>query len=597
MSRILLFFYLSTLSLFANILFIPTTANASSYCKLQVEVEGLSPVATPLVFMSLSIKEAEKETKINAERIMGLDQIAVSEITAVLESLGYYHSKVDSKLTETEDGYFAHYRVEMGRPTIINKVIVKILGECTDNPALMNLVNFPPIRSGMQLTHNGYESYKQMLIGKALQQGYLDAVFEENEIRVNRVNYTGDIVLILDTGKRYSFGSIYFQENPYPAHYLERYIPFRSGAPYTTAEILCFQKTLTETELFQYIRIDPIVSEAKDHAVPLQVRLNAKPRNRYTGSLGYGTDSGPRGTFFWEHRRYNYPGHRINAEVQTSKWKNYGNLRYSIPGLRPMTDRTVFGFNTTEEKFRDAKYSLRESINVVRIRRIKKIEQMIGLHYLISERYRELPGFPKRNAHYLIPNVGLVYTDVEKKSPLQEGLKLSLSLRGAAKCLISTTNFAQAELRGKWIYAFNDKARILTRTEFGAIGTHERKKIALSLRYFTGGDQTVRGYGYKSLGPRKTDAYGNQIVVGGQYLAVGSIELEHKVYKQFSAAVFYDVGQAMDKWRTRFARSVGLGVRYQTPLGLLRIDVAQGLTPITMLKMKPRFHLTFGTDI
>ncbi len=579
------------------LLFYPGKANASTYCKLQVEVQGLSPVARPLVSVSLSIEEAQKEKKLNEDRILGLHQIAAAEITAVLESLGYYHSKVHGELIRTDAGYFARYRVEMGPPTVINKVMVHITGEGSNNPELNALANLPPIKCGAQLTHHEYENYKQKLLSLALQQGYLDAVFEENEIRVNRAAINADIVLTLDTGKRYRFGDIYFQENPYPPEYLERYIPFQYGAPYTTADILCFQKALTETELFRYIRIDPILTEARDYAVPLNVRLKAKPRNRYTGSIGYGTDTGPRGTFWWEHRRFHYPGHRINAEIQTSKWKNYANLRYSIPGARPVTDRTVFGFNGTEEKFRDGKYSLRESLNANAIRKIGRTEQLIGLHYLISERYRELPGFHKKNAHYIIPNVGIVYTDVDRKSPLQEGVKFAFSLRGAWQPVLSTTSFIQAEFRGKWVYGFTNSARLLTRVELGGIATHRRDKISLSLRYFTGGDQTVRGYGYKSLGPRKTDAYGNQIVIGGQYLAVGSIELEHKIYKQFSGAVFYDAGQAMNKWKTRFAQSVGVGVRYKTPIGLLRVDVAQGLIPITQRKMKPRFHLTFGTDI
>lgn len=570
---------------------------ASSYSTLSVKVTGLTAMAETLVLVGLSIKTAETEKKLNADRIESLHQSAPGEITTTLEALGYYNSKIYPQLNESNGHFTAQYDIEMGPPTVVEHVTVRLLGDGKWMPELDYLANHPDLVPGVQLMHSDYERYKQLLLSRALQLGFLDAVFKENEIRVDRDTHRAQISLILDTGKRYRFGEITFQKTIYPECYVARYVPFCPGDPYTTSDILALQKALVDTDLFRYVRIDPLMSEAKNYAVPLSVHIKPKPKNKYYGSLGYGTDSGLRGILWWEHRRQSRPGHRINVEAQASKWKNLANIRYTIPGERPATDRMVFALRATEEKFRDAKYSLREDVSAVQIKKIAKFERMLGLHYLILERYRELPGFPKKNAHYFIPSFGVVYTDITQKSPSQEGFRLSFSIRGALRPLVSTTSFLQSELRGKWVYGINCDTRLITRMELGALATHNRDKISLSLRYFTGGDQTVRGYGYKSLGPRKTDAFGNQIVVGGQYLAVGSVELERKIYKEFSGAVFYDVGQAMNKLRTRFGRGVGVGVRYKTPLGPLRVDLAQALTPITKKKKSYRIHLTFGMDI
>lgn len=580
-------------------LFFTPVSFAAHYSKVQVEIEGLSPMATPLVESGLSIKAASEEKKLHADRIESLHQIAPTEITTTLEALGYYNSQIESSLLKKDSLYLAHYQVEMGPPTIIQSIHIEIRGVGKNHPELQAIACSSPLKIGEQATHYQYEDTKQKLLGKALQLGFLDARFEENEIQINRDNDTAKIILILDTGPQYRIGDVSFIENIYPPEYVRRYVPFRYGVPYTTEELISLQRSLTETDLFRYVRIDPNLKEAKNYVVPLNITLKPKPKNRYTGSLGYGTDTGARGMFFWEHRRHSHPGHRINAEVQVAKWKKFGNLRYTIPGENPSTDRQVFAFRNTEERFRDAKYSFRSDVGAVQIKKLGPFERMLGLHYLILERYRELPGFPKKNAHYFIPNGGLVYTDIFQKTPTQEGYRLSFALRGAARDLASTTSFAQSELRFKWVtpIPFIPKTRLLVRSEVGATAVKHRDKISLSLRYFTGGDQTIRGYGYKSLGPRKKDAYGNEIVVGGQYLAVGSIELEQKIYKEFSGAIFFDVGQAMNKWRTRFGRSIGLGVRYATPLGPLRVDVAQALRPITEQKARPRIHFTFGMDL
>lgn len=585
---------------FLSLLLLPTVSQSTPYYKLFVKIQGLTPMATPLVGISLSIKAAEKEKKINEDRIESLHQIAPTEITTTLEALGYYHSNIQSELNQTPEGFFASYYVTMGRPTLIRKVTVKITGEGARAPELKRLADSPPLQSGMQLTHNSYETYKQALLGKALQLGFLDAVFSQNEIQINPDQYGAEIILVLNSGRQYTFGEVNFQKNPYPDAYLRRYIPFTPGEPYTTHKILTFQKALMDTDLFRYARIDPALNESQDNCVPLNVRLKPKPKNRYTGSIGYGTDSKARAMFWWEHRRESYPGHRINGEIRASQRKNYGNLRYTIPGRNPATDRSVFAFRVIEEKFPDGKYSLRQDLSANQMKKIGKFERLVGLHYLINERYREIPIEPKKNAHFVIPNIGLSFTDILKKSPSEEGFRMSATCRGALGKLFSTTSFAQADIRGKWVYSLGPSTRILMRGEFGTTATPRFNKIPISLRYFTGGDQTVRGYGYKSLGPQRFYPFGNKIlevVVGGRYMAVGSLELEQKVYKQFSGAVFFDIGQAMDSWRTSFGRSVGVGVRYATPLGPLRIDVAQPLRVYTQRKARPRIHLTFGMDL
>ena len=114
--------------------------------------------------------------------------------------------------------------------------------------------------------------------------------------------------------------------------------------------------------------------------------------------------------------------------------------------------------------------------------------------------------------------------------------------------------------------------------------------LPASLRYFAGGDQSVRGFAYKSLSP--LDAAGDTI--GGRYLVVGSVEYEHSLSRSWSAAVFSDVGNALENMSDPLERGAGVGLRWQSIVGMVRLDMAWALSR----EDKPwRIHLNIGPDL
>jgi translocation and assembly module TamA len=281
--------------------------------------------------------------------------------------------------------------------------------------------------------------------------------------------------------------------------------------------------------------------------------------------------------------------------MKTSKRLNQFNAQYTIPGKRPASDKLAIGTQVTEEKFPDGKYSLRNESGLTRIQKRGRFEQIIGLHYL-SEVFRELPTDPKEQSHFVLPAVGFTWTNIEKGSPLQEGIYATFTVKGGLKSIISSTNLAQGKTQIKWNIAMGEKARLILRTDVGLLTATNAKGVSvpLSLRFFTGGDQTVRGYGYNSLGPTQLDKNGDEIVIGGRYLFVGSVELERRLYKNIGAAIYVDSGNAMNHWNTKLSSGAGVGLRYETALGSLRLDVAR---PLLKGKHKPRIHFSFGMNL
>jgi len=575
------------------LLFFFPLLSIGSNTPLRVEVTGLNKDEKKILLAALSIKNAEHEKHLTEERVLNLHQFASEEILTTLQALGFYHPTIDSTLYTTDSGWIAEYNIIPGPPISIQSLSLKLVGRGKENPELKAMMEKSPLILGAVLKHNTYETFKQNWLGKALQLGYLDAVFTINEIRLDTNRNCADIILEMDTGIQYNFGSVTFVSPPYPTHYLNRYIPFSKGSPYTTEQLLLFQKNLIDTDLFTKVRIDPNLNEAEYREVPLKVRLTPRPHNKYIASTGFGSDTGLRGTLGYERRLTSYPGHRFNMSVKGSKRLNQGNLQYAIPTKNPATDRLVFGYQVTEEKTSDKKYSLLEEIGATQIQKRNQLEQILALQYR-HEKFRILQNQPKITTHFLLPSIGLIWSNINRKALLPKGVHVSLTVRGGLGLILSTTNLIQAESRFKWALPLGESARLILRTDLGATAISNPKDFPLSLRFFTGGDHTVRGYGYQSLGPKGVDQFGNVVVVGGRYLFVGSAEIERQVYKNFSAALFADSGNAMNHWGPRLANSVGVGVRWCTPLGPIRLDIAQALPK---LKRKPRVHLTFGMDL
>lgn len=566
---------------------------------MTVDINGVDPETNLILQSQLSIKASEKERKLTLERVEVLHELAKEEILNTLEGLGYYHASVTSQVKEIPGGFYATFNIQKGKATIVQSIHVRIEGDGQCEDALQELTHSPTPKNpfirpeaNTRLIHSEYETYKQELLGKALNLGYLDAEFSTNEIQLSEDKYKANIVLVLNTGHRYYFGKVQYALTPYPPEFLNRLVPIKPGTPYTTEGLLSFQKAFTESDLFNLIRIYPLLEETENYEVPIKIRLKRKPLNKYTTSFGFGTDTGPRGLVAFEHRLERFAGHRFGTDVQISKRRKQGNVQYTIPGRNPSTDRLIFGLQAIEERIVAETHSKRLDLSVTNINRLGQWQQILALVYR-AETFREFSGEPNQSSHYLLPTANYLWTNVKKSVFRQHGSRLGITFRGGVD-LLSGTQLLQIETKAKHIFPIGDNARLLVRGDIGTTVTTKSNHFPSSLRFFTGGDHTVRGYGYKTLGPTKLSPDGKYVVVGGSNLLVGSVEFERRLYNELSGAIFLDGGNAMNKWKTHLHYSAGFGVRFGTPLGPLRLDIAQ---PLKHGKASPRLHLTFGLDL
>jgi translocation and assembly module TamA len=175
-------------------------------------------------------------------------------------------------------------------------------------------------------------------------------------------------------------------------------------------------------------------------------------------------------------------------------------------------------------------------------------------------------------------------------SRVSDGYRLGIDLRGATESLASDTSFLQLRINSKWIHSFGSKTRVLARSRLGTTSIDELVELPASVRFFAGGDRSVRGYEYESLGP--VDADGN--VIGGSHLIDASIEFDYLFKDQWSVGAFVDTGSAFNDDDIHWSTGIGVGIRWYSPVGPIRLDFAH---PLDDPENDLRVHISLGPDL
>jgi translocation and assembly module TamA len=349
---------------------------------------------------------------------------------------------------------------------------------------------------------------------------------------------------------------------------------------------LRLQLDLGDSGYYRRVEVQSSRKEAVDYRIPVTIKtVPAKPR-LYAWGLGYGTDTGPRISLGAVYRRINDRGHGILADARVSRVYRTVGLQYRVPIGNLVSDSLVYKASADFEDVGDEGntdlYTLGISHNV---------EWGPFQRRLYAEfRYEDYElGEGSEVTRNLIPGITLSQLRTDNVLFPRQGYSWSADLRGAAG-VISDTRFLRGRLDGRYVYPVGERGRVLLRSRLGATAVKDFDKLPASERFFAGGDQSVRGYGYQKLGPR--DDSGD--IVGGRYLAVGSVELDYLFAGDFGAALFVDSGNADDNFLPSLKTGAGVGLRWRSPVGMLRVDVAH---PFVDSDDSYRLHISIGPEL
>lgn len=352
-------------------------------------------------------------------------------------------------------------------------------------------------------------------------------------------------------------------------------------------------KTQQQTEQQEKEQLRMQAREEKK--IPVIVTLNADQLNTLEAGLGYGTDTGAR--FRGQYRRaiVNKRGHAFDANLELSEIRQSIDGRYSIPYHHPLNDyiSLVGGYEREQRDDVATQGSLVIESAVLGADRIIKNPQgswqhTFGTRYRLdrltqqgivsnatnASDYAQFLSSPEQES--LLFGYEASQTQANRRVNPSKGFKQTYKIEVGSESLLTDTDMAilNATLHGLYSWGINENHQVVGRAQAGYIAVDDFKDVPYNLRYFTGGDQTIRGFDYKSLSP-VADGY----KIGGQALAIGSLEYNYQFKPGWRAAVFTDVGNAYDKeWSNPTEYGVGLGVRWASPIGPIRIDVASGIS-------------------
>lgn len=535
---------------------------------IDVTIEGLEgePLANVRAYLSL-VRLAEERPDAAAAAVRRAHRRAPGEIRAALEPFGHYRAEVEAELRRAGEGWQATYRVHPGEPVRLETIDIGIEGAGADDPGLARARAGIDLAPGQPLHHARYEDAKRRLLEAALRRGYLDARWRTGELRIDPGAGTATVELALETGPRYRFGEVTVEQDILDDSFVRRYIRFRPGDPFDRDALLELEYALRDSVYFRNVNVEPRREAAEDLRIPVRVTAEPVPENRYTFGIGYGTDTGARTTASWEDRRVNRRGHRLRTELELAEIRTRVGLAYTIPLAEPWRERLVLSGEWREEEVGGG-VSEGTEVGARRITVSGGWQRSLGLRYLHN---RDTLDDESTVSRFLIPGVTLGRAHADDAVYARRAYRFSVGLEGASAELASDAGFAQARVNAGLVRALAPRTRVLLRGEAGHTWVDDITALPLSQRFYAGGDQSVRGFAYQSLGP--TDADGD--VIGGRSLVVASVELEQLVVGNWGAAVFTDAGNAYNESPPEPEVGAGAGLRWRSPVGVLKLDFAR----------------------
>jgi translocation and assembly module TamA len=554
--------------------------------QLEIVVEGLSKELHEAVKSNLSL-EQYAERDVTPAQIRRLFNSGEDELRRALEPYGYYDSKIESRLEETEKGFRAVYTVSPGQPVMVRKRKVEVKGTGAELRSVQRAVQRFKPEEGERLDHGQYEASKDAVQQALLSRGYLRAWTPVRKVEVSRSESSAAIDVQWLSGDRYKFGQVGFSGGQFSEDFLQRYVPWKPGDWYSSDQVLAFQQRLIDADYFGTVLVEPVLERGRPEGVPIRVELSPAKRTIYTAGVYMSTDTGPGVRASMARRWINKKGHKLSVDLDNAqRLENYG-VKYVIPLLGPNDRSLNFGAsyrdeNTDTSQSRNTRIAANETRQWLGFTRTLGLQFLSGSFQIADE---------DRSSSLMFGEATLTRKFARNFAFPRNGYSIGLGTRFAPESALTDTSFTQVTLDAKYIKGTAPRQRLLLRASLGAMAVDDFDQLPPELRFFAGGDRSIRGFDYQQLGSR--NAAGE--VIGGTYLTVGSAEYEYFFLQDWGAVFFVDGGDAYRTKEFDLNIGAGLGARWRSPVGIVRVDF--GIPVKSDEPTKLRFHISIGPDL
>lgn len=514
------------------------------------------------------------------------------KITTAMHSFGYYHPTVTLDFPKKESLFDRSLKanVDLGKPLFIRNCHIEVIGEGAYYSSFAKIIDESGLKSYTLLRHGNYEKLKEALKRRALEIGFFDAKIISSRILVYKEQNVADIQLVFDTGKRYQFGAVIAdaktKELMQPSLSLQNFV---EGEYFSSKKLSDYTSALSQTNFYKSVDVRPLVEEKKDGKIPVSVALERQSKNLFRVGLGYSTDESVRGILAWDKPLINSKGHSFSSYFRVSSIKQDAQAIYKIPHKNPNLDYFYIKLAQTHTDFNDTLSDLSHAS-------FHYVANMTGVwrrdYYLALEYEDFIQGLEKDKALNLTPGVILSRRTTTGGLDPKTGYSISFDNRFGTKA-VTDANFFRSELVIKGVFSPTERTRVLYKLMQGGIFGSDANKVPPSMRFFVGGEQTLRGFGYKTQSSRRLG-----YLTGSRYLTAGTLEYMFPVGIENSrGAVFLDSAICTNSYSKD--KSVlygpGIGFRYMSKYGTFKVDLAYGIDNKNDNRQF-KLHLSFGPE-
>ncbi len=482
--------------------------------------------------------------------------------------------------------------VQPNDPVLVDRVNLQVKGDARLDGAFMDSISNIPLRRGSVFLSSEYEATKNLLSAEAQDLGYFDFRYEQAGVRVSRRQLSAEIDLVADSGERYTFGDIIYEDDRLSEEFLSRWIPFEPGDPFSTEAVAEATENLRDSGYFSSVRVLPQQDARYGKTVPVRVTLERRADNLVGVGIGYATDiNGPRVSLSWEKPLINRRGHSAELSTELSQPRQSVAFSYRIPrGLQPRTDYYGLEFGLQNTDFEDTK-SFLSTLGAQRV--AETTHGFTQSLFLRWEHEESTVSDRDITTDLVLPGVSYARTRSTGTPFTTWGQSEAFQLYGGNEALLSSIDFYKATVDFRYLRGFLERNTVIAGLQLGWIESNDFTRVPVSQRFFAGGDRSIRGFGFRDVAPRDPDGD----VVGGRYLETFSAEYQYRFLDRWSGAAFVDAGRAFNSYDAPYSVGAGVGVRWQSPVGPFRLDFAVPVDDPTGDADSFRVHLSLGPEL
>jgi translocation and assembly module TamA len=557
-------------------------ANTTGY---ELEIEGAGDQAK-LLRQHLDIARRQENGVESEDELTVLFNGAPDQIRELLATQGYFSPTIKPELNLKDSAPVARFSIDLGPPTRVASVDIRFKGDIASGPKadprrIERLRRRWSLDPGDVFNQKDWIAAKNDLLKSLLANDFPAAGIVRSEASINREKHAATITIEVDSGPAFTFGDLQINGlERYSREMIDLLNPIRPGDAYSLDKLNELQSRLEDTGYFRTAFATVEADIAHPQNAPVRVDLVENQRKRLSLGVGFSTDTGPRLQAKWLDRNFLLRNWRLESELRFDRDTRLLASDVYLPAI-------MNGWQPSFGTHLERTVSAGETVDKIRIgTRLssanKADEKVYAIAYLGDQ---QRIGDFRNTRQALIASFS--YTQRRLDHPLtpRRGHVIGAEIGFGLKGLVNETNILRTVVRGTYLMPIIPRWNAVFRGYLGQVSGGSRLNVPGDLLFRTGGDQSVRGYGYNTLGVPQDGA-----IVGGTVSAVASAEVVYQFMPPWGIALFHDAGNAADSWRDfRFAQGTGVGARWRSPIGPVNVDLA-----FSHETRKPRLHFSVG---